>query len=213
VHFSFDDDWIEPTFIEDCLQHFERDCAFVFSSVKIHHLDGAQPSLLYANMFETGVHPARKIERKLLGMTRTISPGCAVFRKSDLLAAITLRPPPGTRSTYHGAGPDLLMFLLPLLAYPKFGFVNKQLAHFLGHADSITINAQSNPEQERALTRAYDEAKLHFLRLKIARKLGLAEGLYGYERIRTALSNGRLLRRNLRKRVRQMLFLGNETKS
>jgi glycosyltransferase involved in cell wall biosynthesis len=187
VHLTFDDDWLDPTFIEECLTLFRADCAFVLTSAEVHVHDGRRIPLL-RDMFATGIHSARKIEAHLLAMHGTISPGCAVFRKKDVLPAMRIGGLPNQRSTYHGVGNDLLMFLLPLLSYRKFGFVNRPLAHFFGHPGSITSDAETNPDKLAALYKAYDEAKRYYLGLKLARRLPVAAGLWGYERLKQKLS-------------------------
>lgn len=165
VHITYDDDYIAPDFTEKCLAQFGDDCAYVFTGVQGHAEEGEDWSQ-FDGMFATGSHPAREIERYLLRTRLTISPGCAFFRKADALQALLVGKVPLSTSDYHGVGPDLLLFLMPLLRYPRFAFVDERLAHFVAHKGSITTDAMADAARGERLRAGYDEAKNYYLALR-----------------------------------------------
>src|SRR5207237_873050 len=165
-------DWIELNFIEKCLNVFSPECAFSLSSALIHK-ENEPPVTYLKGAFDTGVHEASKIETLLLGLNLTISPGCAIFRKTEAVNAIMTASGPLATHQYHGVGADLMLFLLPLLYHSKFGYVNEPLAHFLAHDGSITTDAERDDRKLRQMTIAYEEAKKHYLILKDARDKSL----------------------------------------
>ena len=183
VHFTFDDDWIDPSYMEKCLRLFRDDCAFVVSAAEVHEEDG-RTIPLYVDEFQTGVHDARKIEAKLLRMSLTISPACAVFRKKDVLPAMLMGELPTVTVSYHGVGNDLLMYLLPLLRYPKFGFLNEKAAHLLAHKGSITIDAASSKASNKALKDAYRDVKRYYFVLKFSRRVPLGSAMLAWARMK-----------------------------
>lgn len=177
VHLTYDDDWLDPNFMEECLSLFQEQCAFVFTGVEIHSSSGCKSSL-YKDCYQTGIYSGNRIENNLMEMQLTISPGCGLFRKSDILPALMVGGLPNQKFNYHGAGPDLLMYLLPLVKYTHFGFVNKPLAHFLAHENSITTNAEKEASRSSALRDAYMQAKHYYLIYKYALNYNLGEKLY-----------------------------------
>jgi glycosyltransferase involved in cell wall biosynthesis len=188
VHLTHDDDWIELNFIEKCLNVFSSECAFSLSSALIHP-ENEQPFAYHKGCFETGVHEASKIETLLLGLNLTISPGCAIFRKTEAVKAIMTASGPLATHEYHGVGADLMLFLVPLLYHSKFGYVNESLAHFLAHDGSITTDAARDDRKLRQMTIAYEEAKKHYLVLKEARDKNLGNRLLGRWKLRSTIRN------------------------
>jgi glycosyltransferase involved in cell wall biosynthesis len=168
VHITHDDDWIEENFIEKCLNSFSSTCAFSFSAAHVHSKEGITSHS--KDLFESGVHDSKAIEAILLSMTLTLSPSCAVFRRCDAIRSIMPVGLPVARHEYQGAGSDLLLFLLPLLRYHEFGYVNECLAHFLAHDGSITTDAIGDKIKLAQLKSAYDEARQYYLILKEAEK-------------------------------------------
>lgn len=177
IHITYDDDWIDERFIERCMELMTPSCGFVFSASTVHWSNGEEVAAL-EDLFDTGTHCSSLIEAYILGMDLTISPGCAVFRKADVVRALMGGAGPACRNTYHGAGPDLLMFLMPLLRYSSFGYVNERLAHFRAHDGSITIDALQDAERQRKLMRAYDDVREYYLRARYPQKRDLAKKLY-----------------------------------
>jgi glycosyltransferase involved in cell wall biosynthesis len=195
VHITHDDDWIEEDFIEKCLNTFSAQCAFAFCAAKVHSTAGAAPIL--KDRFNTGVHDAGAIEAILLSGGLTISPGCAVFRRDDAIRSIIPVGLPLAAHEYRGAGSDLLLFLLPLLKYRSFGYVNECLAHFLAHSGSITTEALADEAKLLRLNAAYHEAREYYLLLKHSTR---RNGGYGKQHVTSLDANKmRSLRSLLRK--------------
>jgi glycosyltransferase involved in cell wall biosynthesis len=175
VHFTFDDDWISPDFIEKAIPYMRDDCAFVFTAAHIHDAANGLIKNLYLDLFPTGNHPSGLAERMLLSNSYSTSPGCGLFRRRDLVSALYLGKLPLSKSGYHGAGPDLLAYLLPLLDYASFGFVNEPLAHFYAHSGSITTDALKERAKADALKSAYAEVKKFYIFQSFAKRVGLSE--------------------------------------
>ena len=156
----FSDDLIESYFLEKTLPILIKpDVGFVFSSVNI----GSEPNnghtrTKYAD--KTGVYStADFITATLFGGDVPISPGCAIFRMNDLKKNLLIEIPSPTIKDFflHGAGPDLLLYLLAAKAYPSFGFVNEPLCFFRAHEGSISI-----ADKTQYLSRCYMQAKVWF---------------------------------------------------
>jgi glycosyltransferase involved in cell wall biosynthesis len=162
LHFTYDDDWLEPEFVEKCLELFRDDVAFVYTRAMLHDPNsGAIRTLL---RHPGGINPIQDIVKYLLSTSLTISPGCAMFRRKDVLKNL-LTEIPGAKGPYgknSGVGEDLLLFLLTSLTYDKYAHVTQPLADFLAHPGSITINAQQSG-RAAALAESYGVAKTFYL--------------------------------------------------
>lgn len=167
VHINYDDDWIDPRFVERTLALMSDGCGFVMTDVMRHGGNGTD-SRLYPNLFSEGLNPSRLAEEYLLRHPLPISPGCALFRREDVLDSLYVGRIPFSLARYHGAGPDLFMFLVAMLRHPRFGFVDEPLAHFRAHEGSITIDAMADPLRSKDLTSAYNAVKRYYLVLKWA---------------------------------------------
>lgn len=170
VHLQFDDDWLEPTYVEACMAQMSDETGFVFSTVALHDEEaGAVTGRLFEGIYPaTGVHPRAPVEKIL--MRKLISPGALICRKQDLQDALYQGDLPLAEATYHGVGPDLFVALLCLLRYPKVGYVAEPLAVFRAHETSITMDAQKHPGRDARLKAAYDEVRKHYRHLKRARR-------------------------------------------
>ena len=161
IHLTFDDDWIAPDFAERTLEWVSEDVSLVFTNVEVVKAD-SRFTLFDAKDLKHGRHPSTALTNVLMNMTQTISPGCAVFRRRDALDALMMNPTfPANR--YHGAGPDVMMFLLPLSRRPYYVFIDAPLAFFRSHDSSITMNAFASAENQKKLCDAYAEYKVMFL--------------------------------------------------
>ena len=162
VHITYDDDWIDPTFIERTLPLLRDDVAFVYTQGMIHV---AETEASHAEMrHPPGVRSVAGLVQHLLRSPLTISPGCALFRKKDLLKNL-LPEIPGAKGLYgknSGVGEDLLVFLLCTLDYPKYAYIPEPLAHFLAHPTSITTNAGTSGRMD-VLVDAYALARKYYL--------------------------------------------------
>lgn len=169
IHLQFDDDWIEPNFIEECMKVFNHDVGFAFTcadnfseetgSVQYTQFSGWLP--------KTGIYPYKKIEKKIL--RSLISPAACVYRKQILIDALYQGRLPLSSSEYHGVGPDCFATLLSMIRYSKIGFVNKSLATFRAHDGSITIDASLESDKSLKIKMAYDEVKQYYREMKFLR--------------------------------------------
>ena len=183
VHVNYDDDWIEPRFVERTLGLIDSGCGFVMTDAMVHQDDGTT-NRLYEDLFPEGSNDAALAEEYLLASPRTVSPGCALFRRNDILDGLLVGQIPFSRTRYHGAGPDLLMFLIAVLRHKSFGFVNEVLAHFRAHKDSITVNAMADPGRNQRLSSAYLTVKQYYLVLKWAERTRLPSVLWSLTELR-----------------------------
>ena len=163
VHINYDDDWIDERYLEKTLPLMLPDVGFVYTRTRIHEPGNPETKVLLRH--PAGVRPVAPIVQFLLREKLPISPGCALFRKSDALKNL-LSEIPGAEGEYgknSGVGEDLLLFLLTTLDYPRYAHVPEALADFLAHPSSITTQASSTGRME-ALARAYRRAKEYYLR-------------------------------------------------
>ncbi len=163
IHINFDDDWTAPTFVEKTLPLLRASVGFVYTRASLHSADLREIKTLHRH--PPGTHPMAGLVQHLLREKLTISPGCALFRKRDLLKNL-LNEVPGAGGVYgrnSGVGEDLLLFLLAALDYPYYAHLPEALAHFLAHPASITTSAGNQGTMD-ALVDAYAVAKEYYLR-------------------------------------------------
>jgi glycosyltransferase involved in cell wall biosynthesis len=162
VHINYDDDWIDTEFVARTQPLFDTSVGFVYTRALVHDPNSATPKPILRH--PGGRRPMADIVQHLLDTELTISPGCALFRRSDLLKNL-LPEVPGASGAYgrnSGVGEDLLLFLLTALDYPCYVHVPESLSHFLAHSTSITTKAGSSGRMD-ALISAYAIAKRHYL--------------------------------------------------
>ncbi len=163
VHINYDDDWIDEAFVEKTVPLLQPDVGFVYTRTRIHEPGNPRTKVLLRH--PAGIRPVAQIVQFLLREKLPISPGCALFRRSDALKNL-LPEVPGAEGRYgknSGVGEDLLLFLLATLDYPRYAHVPEALSHFLAHPASITTQA-GNSGRMAALARAYQLAKDYYLR-------------------------------------------------
>jgi glycosyltransferase involved in cell wall biosynthesis len=163
VHINYDDDWLDPKFMEETIKLLHDDIGFVYSNVIIHYQDKNDIKIAFKHPPDIG--DSRDIIRYLLTERGPISPGCAIFRRHDALKNL-LPEIPGAQGIYgkdSGVGEDLLLFLLTALDYPKYSHVPEPLAHFLAHSGSITIDADLSGRRQTLLD-AYANSKKYYLK-------------------------------------------------
>lgn len=172
VHLNFDDDFLEPTYVEKCMALMSPDVALVFSMVALRDEEtGRVDSELFGEFGETGVRSASAFMHK--HVRGLVSPGATILRRQDILDALYVGKVPFARHEYRGVGPDWLMTAMATLRYPKFGFVAEPLAVFSHHAGSITVAAGADKEKKHALRRAYQESRRFYALLWLARTFRL----------------------------------------
>lgn len=162
LHFTYDDDWIQPRFAEECSSALASDVAFVYTRAQLHDLGSDDTHILLRH--PTGKRPIVDIVHFLLKEPLTISPGCALFRRTDVLDNL-LDGIPNTSELLgkrSGVGEDLLLFLLTSLRYSSYFHIGEPLADFLSHDGSITVGAVRGGRGEQ-LALAYERAKQYYL--------------------------------------------------
>jgi glycosyltransferase involved in cell wall biosynthesis len=181
VKLLFDDDTLEPTFIEKTAGLFSPAVGFVFSSATITNDAGDPIGELFKGILPgSGVFSRRKDRRAV--RLPLVSPSAAIFRKEDLIDSLFIQKMPIQERTYHGVGPDHFVKLLALMRRREFGFVNEKLVNFRSHPGSITV-ASSNKNRSAELRLAYlDVANIAFVfqvisTLRIVAALRLIEPL------------------------------------
>lgn len=176
VHVQFDDDWIENNFIEECVKLMQDDVGMVFSDAAIFDLKtGKQLNICHhfkGGKVKTGIYSNQKLEKELVfSGHKLISPGACLFRKQDLIDAFYQGALPIIKKEiYHGVGPDLFVSLITILRYKKFGYVNKPLACFGCHEDSITVDAFLDQAKAKKLVAAYNAIRIYYLSSKNLKK-------------------------------------------
>lgn len=98
-------------------------------------------AILYDDLPE-GLHDTLVyIEGALIGTDFPFSPGCAIFRMTDLRRNLWLEVPNrvGSDFSQHAIGNDLLVFLLTAALYPRFAVIRSPLAQFRAHGGSISV--------------------------------------------------------------------------
>ncbi len=178
IHLQYDDDVIDNTFIEKCMALIDDDTGFSFASPKIYNPITKKYSYQDFKNFlpSTGVYLVKDYESKLI---RTlISPSAAIYRKTDVIDALYQGKLPLSKTHYHGVGPDSFITLLSMLRYKKFGYVSENLACFLAHEGSITINASKEKETELLLINSYREVRRYYNELKFLKKWRLFSSIF-----------------------------------
>jgi len=155
----FSDDVLSSYYLEKALP-LMRDphVAFVFTMALI----GPDPRLskpAYRFDARTGRFSRNRYLRRALVDSRVpVSPGAALFRVSDLRGSLRLSIPSPTIGDFekHGAGIDLLLYLMTAVRYEEVGFVAEPLVFFRAHEGSITLSSDSR------LADAYHQARIWF---------------------------------------------------
>jgi glycosyltransferase involved in cell wall biosynthesis len=165
------DDLIEPQFIERCVDFLaEKDVGFVITKAvefvdKTNELIGVR-----YNFGKSGkISSKHFIKESLLLGDAPYSPGCAMFRLSDLREALEIDIPNriGADFANLAIGNDVLLFLNVAARYEFFYFIDEPLAKFRHHDGSITVQSK-----DRQLY--YCVAKAHFVNTtKIANSVKL----------------------------------------
>lgn len=172
IHINFDDDWIEPTFIEECLKLFDDSVGCVFAETKIfYENDKTYSKALFNLNKKTGIFPVRDLLN--YNIKRLTSPGAGVFRKKILVDTLFVGKIPFSKNEYHGVGPDILFSLMSCNNYLNYGFVSQPLAVFRDHKNSITVNAASDSNKKIKIKNAYKDARIYYFINKFVHTFGI----------------------------------------
>jgi glycosyltransferase involved in cell wall biosynthesis len=136
------DDLIAPDFVEKTISLMSAKVGFVYTPAEIFG-EGRKRSTCY-DLKKTGVYSSEKfIHGSLFEGNFPVSPGCALFRLTDLKRNLQVDIPNkiGSDFSSHAIGNDLLLFLLTASQYPLFGFVHETKAFFRAHPGSISCSS------------------------------------------------------------------------
>lgn len=155
------DDLIASHFITKTLPLFNDEVGFVYTGANI--FNGIKPHLANTSYLlpKSGLYPSSMfIEKAIYDRGVPVSPGCAIFRMSDIRKNLWLQVPNKVNSDFsmHAIGNDLLLFLLTANEYKSFGHVAEALSFFRSHDESISISSKSGK-----LTLHYALAKAYFV--------------------------------------------------
>lgn len=170
IKLLFDDDFLEPTFIEKTMELLSPSVGFVFSRATITDAEGKPATELFKGIVSGSGVFYKMVDRRAV-RTPVISPSAAVFRREDLIDSLFIDKLPLQERKYHGVGPDHFVKLLALMRYRKFGFVDEPLVNFRAHPGSITVTAAAERSRSASLKVAYSEVENIALILSIVKKL------------------------------------------
>jgi len=143
VKILWSDDLLDKSFLRLAMDNFSSDVGFVYSD--IYELNSKKrKEVKYAG--KEGKNSSIKfIEGIVKGSNYPFSPGCAVFRKKDILLALSevIENKVGYDSYKTAIGNDLLIYLITASKYNYFFKINQPLSIFRAHKNSISINAPS----------------------------------------------------------------------
>jgi len=164
VHITYDDDWLKPLFMEKTIAKLDDDIGFVYTNYSMHYQGRSDISRGLEHPY--GVGCTEDIVKYLIQTPLTISPGCAIFRRKDILKNLLLQIPnaKGKYGKDSGVGEDLLLFLLTARDYPKYFYLSEQLACFFSHPGSITVGSILIGDRKQIID-SYASAKLYYFSL------------------------------------------------
>jgi glycosyltransferase involved in cell wall biosynthesis len=140
IKILWSDDLIHETFLEKSVPVLENnmDVGFVYTKVKIFSDDWSKE--MY-RLGETGKYPVKFFYdgQFLEKHSIPVSPGCALFRKKDVIIHDSIPNKLGLDHSKNGAGIDLLVFLDASKKYPYFWFIDVTLSYFRAHQGSFSI--------------------------------------------------------------------------
>ena len=157
----FSDDLIKEQYLEKTVPILEdHDIGFVFTKVCIGEIEW-EGDIWYEYFTQDAlIDTGQYITDCIINVDKVpVSPGCALFRRDDLNKNLHITIPSPTIDDFdkHGAGPDLLLYLLSAVCYKKVAYINDTLAFFRSHPGSITISDRGG-----YLNKCYLQAKIWF---------------------------------------------------
>lgn len=157
IKILWSDDLIASDFLEITVPILENhfDIGFVYSKAQI--FSDKQKFEEY-RLGKSGEYQAKIfLEGTLLGKYSVpVSPGCALFRKKDIVIYDLIPNGFGLKHEKNGAGIDLLIFLEVLNRYKKFYYVDTVLSYFRAHKNSFSV--------ANDLSKEYLTAKIFYLK-------------------------------------------------
>lgn len=153
------DDLISNNFLEQTLPLLKDNVAFVFTDVIAFEKSDRALGRRIRFMEKTVEMSSEEYLRRAIYLGGVpFSPGCALFRMSDVRKNLLLQIPNGIGSDFsmHAIGNDFLLFLLTAFKYEKCIYLAKPLAYFRSHSGSISIASEGcKISLHYALAKAY----------------------------------------------------------
>ena len=103
INLLFDDDWMEPNYVEECMKYFEDpQVGFVFTPAKLFDDVNQKIESIYHDDFlrSDGIYKIKKYELNF--MYRLISPTSFIMRKKDMIDALYNGKLPLEKYSYKG---------------------------------------------------------------------------------------------------------------
>ncbi len=166
IHFCFDDDWMHPEFISQCLSLMSNSVGVVYSDYKTVKLDSSKGEYLKWEKIKKYKYETLPSWRFIpFVISRVISPSRALVRREDALRCMYMSTNLMSDSYYNGVGPDWLITAYPIFHYPKSVYIENKLVSFGVHEKSITCDVINKNEVNslNAFRSAYRGAKLYLL--------------------------------------------------
>ncbi|MDQ2901834.1 MAG: glycosyltransferase [Acidobacteriota bacterium] len=149
----FSDDLMSSDFLAKTTPYLEDpEIGFVFANCEIGSAPGGGQIRFQWNHRIGKASSAEFIRDALRGRDVPVSPGAAIFRLADLRRNLII----SADSAQHGAGPDLLLYLLTAAQYPAIAHIDEPSAFFRWHPGSISH------EKLAELADCYTQAQIVF---------------------------------------------------
>lgn len=169
IKFLWSDDLMRDDFVSKSVELLEKNkkASFAFSAVKIFEDTNDIRDNLYNHTDEEGCYQEFMrdgvysgldfIKKACMNKSIPLSPGCAIFRRENMVIVKSIKNSKGYDHRKTGAGTDLLMFFEAVSKGQKFIFFNDLSSFFRKHPESITISSNT-------IGIGYHTAKLYFLK-------------------------------------------------
>lgn len=155
----FSDDLISPSFLERTLPYLaDPEIGFVFTMADVGSTPG-HGRASYQWRDRPGKFPSADfLHDAIYGLELPVSPGAALFRLHDLRDSLVESIPSNLAEDFaaHGAGPDLLLYLLTAARYPAVAHIPEPLTFFRWHPGSISYIEKAR------LADCYTQARIWF---------------------------------------------------
>jgi glycosyltransferase involved in cell wall biosynthesis len=158
VKILWSDDLMSDDFIEKTMHVFDSHTGFVMSGIE--YFGDSKEFSKFQSYYSSKVSSDKYLEQNILnskGSEFPLSPGCAIFRKVDLVSSLLIDIPNDFNLDFskYGAGNDLLMFLLIAKKYDHIKIIPEFLSKFRVHNGSFSV--------ENNLEKYYNLAKWYFV--------------------------------------------------
>lgn len=141
----FSDDILDKDYLKFLVPPLNSDdIAFAFCAAWMIDTVGAKIGMhpMYSGLEAGSFSTSFFIDGHLLlgGDIFPLSPGCAIFRKKDMINALDyfFDDEFNLGFSSHGAGPDLGIYLFTAMKYPLIAYVGKSLAKFRSHQNNLS---------------------------------------------------------------------------